>query len=226
MLEFERAEWSAGRRRVGGVDEAGRGPLAGPVYAACVVFDPVFAERESQGCLRGLTDSKQLTPGLRDRFYALLTTCPAVAWAVGVATAEEIDRWNILRATELAMQRAVAALAAPPDFLLVDGPRAPALPAPARAIVGGDGRSLSIAAASVIAKVERDRRMMELDRVWPGYGFARHKGYGTAEHLAALERLGPTPEHRRSFRPVSDAQRADAESASRVGEDGCLKLVP
>lgn len=226
MLEFERAEWSAGRRRVGGVDEAGRGPLAGPVFAACVVFDPSFAEREADGCLRGLTDSKRLTPGARERFHALLTTSPAIRWAVGVATVEEIDRWNILRATERAMQRAVAALAEPPDFLLVDGPRAPALPAPARAIVGGDGRSLSIAAASVIAKVERDRRMMELDRAWPGYGFARHKGYGTAEHLAALERLGPTLEHRRSFRPVSDALRAAAETASRDGEAGCLTLAP
>lgn len=226
MLEFERAEWAAGRRRVGGVDEAGRGPLAGPVFAACVVFDPDFAEREAQRCLRGLTDSKRLSPRARERFYVLLTTCPQVSWAFGLATVVEIDRWNILRATECAMQRAVAALTEPPDFLLVDGPRAPVLPAPAKAIVGGDGRSLSIAAASVIAKVERDRRMMELDRAWPGYGFARHKGYGTADHLAALERLGPTPEHRRSFRPVSDVLRAAAEAASPAGEADCLKLGP
>ncbi len=204
MLEFERAEWSRGRLRVGGVDEAGRGPLAGPVFAACVVFDPGFAERESDGALRGLTDSKRLTRAARERFDRILRDTEGACWALGEASREEIDALNILRATWLAMRRAVQALAEPPDALLVDGRAVPGLPAPATAIIGGDGRSLSIAAASVIAKVARDRRMAELDRAWPGYGFARHKGYGTRAHLEALARLGPTPEHRRSFRPVAD----------------------
>mgnify|MGYP005838810885 CR=1 FL=1 len=219
MLEFERAEWARGRRRVGGVDEAGRGPLAGPVVAACVVFDPAFAEREQDGALRGLTDSKRLRPAERERFHALLTSCEGVDWALGTATREEIDHLNILRATWLAMRRAVEALPEPPDALLVDGHPVPKLPAPALAIVGGDGRSLSIAAASVIAKVSRDRRMAELDRTWPGYGFARHKGYGTRAHLAALAEFGPTSEHRRSFRPV--AERCPAtETTSAPASDG------
>ena len=205
MLDFERSEWALGRRRVAGIDEAGRGPLAGPVFAAAVIFEPVFAEREGAGLLRGLTDSKKLSPGARDRFFALLTARPEIVFAIAEASREEIDRLNIWGATRLAMRRAAEALRPAAEAFLVDGPRAPDLPAPATPIIGGDGRSLSIAAASVLAKVARDRRMTDVDRQWPGYGFARHKGYGTRTHLEALARLGPCPEHRRSFAPVAAA---------------------
>ncbi len=203
MLTFEREEWTRGRRRVGGVDEAGRGPLAGPVVAVCVVFEPAVAEFEQAALFRGLTDSKRLSHRTRALFYERLLAHPGVCYGIGEASREEIDTLNILHATWLAMRRAVAALAEPPDALLVDGLPVPELPAPSRAIVGGDRLSLSISAASVIAKVTRDRRMEELECQWPQYGFARHKGYGTAAHLAALDRWGPCPEHRLSFRPVA-----------------------
>jgi ribonuclease HII len=208
VLEFERAEWALGRTRTAGIDEAGRGPLAGPVFAAGVMFDPAVAEAEIERAFRGLTDSKRLTPAARLRHFERLTSHPGVCHGIGVATREEVDALNILRATWLAMHRAVAALPVPPDFLLVDGLPVPGLPSPSRAIIGGDGRSLSIAAASVIAKVSRDRYMEAIDRQWPGYDFARHKGYGTRAHLDALDRLGPTPEHRRSFRPVAERVRS------------------
>lgn len=204
MLRHEREHWSAGRPRVGGVDEAGRGPWAGPVTAACVVFAPDFAAREEHGQLAGLTDSKRLSPRRREAFDALLRACPDVAFGLGLASVEEIDRLNILRATHLAMRRAVEALPCPPDVLLVDGRPVPGLPVPSTALVGGDRRSLSIAAASVLAKVARDRIMTALEGEHPGYGFAAHKGYGTAAHHAALLRLGPCPHHRRSFRPVRE----------------------
>lgn len=214
MLDFERAEWARGRRRVAGIDEAGRGPLAGPVFAAGVVLEPEFAEREWLGLLRGLTDSKRLSPGARDRFFALLTGREEIVYAIAEASREEIDRLNIWGATCLAMRRAADALQPAAEAFLVDGPRAPDLPGPATPLIGGDGRSLSIAAASVLAKVARDRRMADLDRQWPGYGFARHKGYGTRAHLAALARLGPCPEHRRSFAPVAAAGNDDRNSNS------------
>jgi len=207
LLQFERQAWESGVVRLAGVDEAGRGPLAGPVVAAALVFDRAFLEAESYGRLQAIDDSKTLTESQRHESYVLLTgSCPCV-FGVGVADVDEIDSLNILRATHLAMARALTALSPLPDFALVDGLPVPGLPCPSRAIVGGDGRSLSIAAASIIAKVTRDRMMVELDNLYPGYQFARHKGYGTKIHMESLFKLGPSPAHRRSFRPVREAMR-------------------
>jgi ribonuclease HII len=177
-----------------GVDEAGRGPWAGPVVAAAVVLD--------RGRIPpGLDDSKKLTPRRRAALFDAVRASAAVG--VGIASVEEIDALNILRANDLAMCRAIEALQPTPEAALIDGNRVPpGLPCRARALVGGDGRSLSIAAASIVAKVTRDRMMAELAAVHPGYGWERNMGYGTAEHRAALIRLGVTPHHRRSFRPV------------------------
>ena len=178
---------------VAGVDEAGRGPLAGPVVAAAAILDP--------GAIpAGLDDSKRLRPARRETLFAALTATARIG--IGIADIAEIDRLNILGATMLAMQRAVAALPIIPDLALIDGNRTPGLACPARAIVKGDGRSLSIAAASIAAKVTRDRIMADLARQFPGYGWERNAGYGTQEHCAALARLGPTAHHRRSFAPV------------------------
>jgi ribonuclease HII len=207
LLQFERQAWENGALRLAGVDEAGRGPLAGPVVAAALVFDRAFLEAEQYGRLHAITDSKRLTESQRDDGYELLTrSCPCV-FGVGVADVAEIDNLNILRATHLAMARALANVSPLPDLALVDGLPVPGLPCPSQAIVGGDGRSLSIAAASIIAKVTRDRMMLELDCQYPGYQFARHKGYGTRIHMEALLKLGPCPAHRRSFRPVREALR-------------------
>lgn len=202
MLAYEQAAWSAGYQQVAGIDEAGRGPLAGPVVASAVTIPAHALTGGRRTDWRGLTDSKRLSPRRREDFFARLQDHPDVRCGVGVATVAEIDALNILRATHLAMRRAVEALPVPPDFLLVDGRPVPDLPAPSDAIVGGDGYSLLIAAASVVAKVTRDETMRELDNAFPGYGFAQHKGYGTRGHLDALRRLGPTPHHRRSFAPV------------------------
>jgi ribonuclease HII len=181
---------------IAGVDEAGRGPLAGPVIAAAVILDP-------QRPIRGVADSKQLTPLQRSRLEVEIQA-RALSWAVGRAEVEEIDCINILQATLLAMQRAVAALDPAPRHALIDGDRCPRLSCPAVAIVRGDQKVAAIAAASILAKVARDREMEALDARYPGYGFARHKGYTTREHVRALRRLGATPIHRRSFRPVCD----------------------
>lgn len=201
------------------MDEAGRGPLAGPVCAAAVVLPADTIEAAFAGELAGLTDSKQLSPARREHYHTVLRALPGIAIGLASASVEEIDRLNILRATHLAMARALAALNPPPDCVLVDGLPVPALGAQAHALVGGDGLSLSIAAASVIAKVARDRLMLRLDRDYPGYGFAAHKGYGAQRHLRALLTLGPCPAHRRSFRPVADAarlrERADKEDVDR-----------
>ena len=180
---------------VAGVDEAGRGPLAGPVVAAAVILDP-------GGRWDGLNDSKQVSAETRDALYArVLDEARAFAWAVVGPRA--IDRLNIRRASLEAMRRAVARLRVTPSLVLVDGnDTVPGLALPQRPVVGGDARMLSIAAASILAKVVRDRIMERLDGVWPGYGFARHKGYGTPEHLEALARLGPCALHRYSFSPV------------------------
>ena len=204
MLDYERACWNTGIRRLAGVDEAGRGPWAGAVVAGAVVIEQAFAEAEVGGFFRGLTDSKKLTPARREFFFARLQSRPEIVWAVGQADVAEIDALNILRATHLAMARALAALQPPPEFALVDGLPVKGLPCPHRAIVRGDALSLSIAAASIFAKVTRDHQLLELDRQYPGYGFAAHKGYGTALHQRALRELGPTPQHRRSFRPIRE----------------------
>lgn len=208
MLRFERDFWRrAPQVRLAGVDEAGRGPLAGPVVAAAVSMDPDFAERAYRDQLRDLTDSKLLTPDRRERFAALIRDSREISRGVGWVEAAEIDDLGIQAATILAMSRAVAALPLTAGHLLVDGRPLNGLPCPSTAIVKGDRQSLLIAAASVLAKVSRDRRMREIDRQYPAYGFARHKGYGTAQHMQALLRFGPCPEHRREFRPVADACR-------------------
>ena len=206
MLELERQAWAAGYSAVAGLDEAGRGPLAGPVVAAAVIFPKDFLEAEEHRLLAGLTDSKKLSESRRDHFFELLHGPCRALIGVGQAGVEEIDSHNILQATYLAMRRALAALQPPPDHVLVDGLPVPGLPCPSTPAVGGDGRSLSIAAASVVAKVTRDRIMVELDRAHPAYGFARNKGYGTAEHLAALKQHGPSVCHRRSFAPVAQLE--------------------
>ena len=194
----------AGAGRVAGVDEAGRGPLAGPVVAGAVVF-----LRAPPAALAALIDdSKRLTEARRDAAFAALRDAArdgVLQFGIGAASAAEIGAVNILRATHIAMARAVQRLGAVPDLALVDGNQPPRLPCPVRCVVGGDALSLSIAAASILAKVVRDRAMTRLDPRWPGYGFARHAGYPTAAHLAALEALGPTPHHRRGFRPVDQA---------------------
>ncbi len=179
---------------VAGVDEAGRGPLAGPVIAAAVILDP--ARR-----LAGLADSKTLSAARRED-VALDIRGGALAWAIGRAEVEEIDRHNILNASLLAMQRAVQALGLAPHAVLVDGNRCPVLECPVRAIVRGDALVPAISAASILAKVARDAEMLALDGRYPGYGLARHKGYPTRAHLKCLQRLGPSPVHRRSFAPV------------------------
>lgn len=201
MLAFERTLWKSGYEWVAGVDEAGRGPLAGPVVAACVVLPPRVGAK-----LKGLTDSKRLSELQREHFYQRLHDV-ALAIGVGEASPEEIDAVNILQATFLAMRRAIAQVERS-ECLLVDGNQTiPDLVLPQQAIVKGDGLSLSIAAASVIAKVTRDRAMTALDADFPHYGFARHKGYGTKVHYAAIEAHGLTPHHRRSFlKAVSAAQ--------------------
>ncbi|MGC9954934.1 MAG: ribonuclease HII [Rhizomicrobium sp.] len=179
---------------VAGVDEAGRGPLAGPVVAAAVIF-------EKKRIPKGLDDSKKLTARMREKLYARIYEL-AIAVGVGEASVDEIDLVNIRQATHLAMARAVRALVPAPAFALVDGNDAPALPCPCETIIGGDGRSSSIAAASIIAKVTRDRLMAALHEQHPEYGWLDNKGYGTAEHFLALKRHGPTPHHRRSFAPI------------------------
>jgi len=181
---------------VAGVDEAGRGPLAGPVVAAAVIF-------EKKRIPKGLDDSKKLSAARREKLYAAILE-KAVAWGVGEAGVDEIDLVNIRQATHLAMARAVRALSPAPVFALVDGNDAPPLPCPCQTIVGGDGLSLSIAAASILAKVTRDRLMLELHALHPEYGWDRNKGYGTAAHLSALARHGASPHHRRSFAPIHD----------------------
>lgn len=191
---FEGQAWRAGVARVAGLDEAGRGPLAGPVVAAAVIIAP---ERR----IRGLADSKLLAPARREQLFALIHE-RASAVGVGVVNHEVIDRINILEATRLAMRQALAALAVAPDLVITDFVHLPGLPCPQRNLVDGDVRCATVAAASIIAKVTRDRMMVDADAKFPEYGFARHKGYGTADHLAALDRLGPCPLHRRTFSGV------------------------
>ena len=186
--------------RVAGIDEAGRGPLAGPVYAAAAVID---RERAARKLLRMIDDSKKLSHEQREEAYEAMIASGVVQFAVAEASVEEIDRINILQATFLAMRRALLAMAEQPDLVLIDGNRVPPeLGCRAETIVGGDARSYSIAAASIIAKVTRDRYMRGLAAAFPGYGWETNVGYRSPDHLAALNRLGPTAHHRRSFAPV------------------------
>lgn len=187
-----------------GVDEAGRGPLAGPVVAAAVVLPSEWFRLEMPESIRDLNDSKKLCPDRRETLYDQLTQHSEIDWAVAVIDASEIDRLNILRATHLGMIQALAKLRVCPDHVLIDGLPVPNVPIAQTAIVGGDGLSWTIAAASVLAKVTRDRWMLEADQQWPGYGFARHKGYPTASHIEALRKLGPCPIHRRTFAPIRE----------------------
>ena len=191
---YEARAWRSGVGRVAGIDEAGRGPLAGPVVAAAVILAP---DRR----VASLADSKLLTPERREELFAVIHE-RALAVGVGVVDHETIDRVNILEATRRAMAGALAALGVVPELVITDFVALPALPCPQRNLVAGDRRCASVAAASIVAKVTRDRLMLEADRRFPEYGFARHKGYATVEHLAALDRHGPCPIHRRSFAGV------------------------
>jgi len=195
-LSLESALHTRGLKWVAGVDEAGRGPLAGPVSAAAVILPRGYV-------LDGLDDSKKLTAAKRERLYDALIESERVLWSVALVEAAEIDSLNILRATHLAMRKALLGLSQAPDHCLIDGLPIRDCPFPHDGIVKGDGISLSIAAASVIAKVTRDRVMKGLDVEFPEYGFARHQGYGTKEHLEALRVHGPCLHHRRSFQPVA-----------------------
>jgi ribonuclease HII len=198
-LAHEATLRARGFRFIAGIDEAGRGPLAGPVVAAAVIMPEKIR-------IKGLNDSKQLTELQRESIYEKLMAREDLTWAVAILEPVEIDRINILRATHEAMRRALAALAVAADHALIDGLPVHPFPIPQTALVGGDGLSYSIAAASVIAKVTRDRFMVEQDGLYPGYGFAQHKGYGTPQHLAALKQHGPCPLHRRTFLPADQPE--------------------
>ncbi len=193
-MQLDLLEQSRPAQLVAGVDEVGRGPLCGPVVTAAVILDPLRP-------IAGLNDSKKLTEKKREALFVEIQE-KALAWCIARADVDEIDRLNILQATMLAMQRAVAGLAIQPDLALIDGNRCPHLPMAAEAIVQGDGLVAEISAASILAKVSRDREMAVLDAQYPGYGIAKHKGYPTPAHLKALQELGPTPIYRRSFAPV------------------------
>ncbi len=195
--EYEnQLRFQKGCKQIAGIDEAGRGPLAGPVYAAAVILPSGFL-------LKGLDDSKKLSDSRRRTLFDQLTTDRNVLWGVGSASSAEIDCLNILKATHLAMRRALADLGTTPCHALIDGLPAQPFPIPQTALIGGDRLSLSIAAASILAKVHRDNVMLAMDRDFPQYGFARHKGYGTKSHIEALKLHGPCSSHRRSFAPVS-----------------------
>lgn len=196
-LSYETASLKAGYSLIVGVDEAGRGPLAGPVSAGAVILPEGYSHPL-------LDDSKKLSEKKRDQIYEDLLSDPAVRWAHAFASVEEIDDINILKATHAAMARAVAGLGLSEDpYCLIDGLAVPRFPYPSEGIVKGDGKSLSIAAASIIAKVTRDRKMLEYSIEFPEYGLDRHKGYGTKAHLEAIKQYGPTRIHRRSFKPVA-----------------------
>jgi len=206
-FEFERVLWTRGVARVAGVDEAGRGPLAGPVVAAAAILPSKWAESGLPRELEGLNDSKQLTANQREKFFAFITSRGEIEFGIAEVDAALIDEINILQATHRAMNDALAKLRPAPEHALVDGRPVTTMRVPQTAIVKGDARSYSIAAASVLAKVTRDRLMLEFDRQWPKYGFAGHKGYGTTQHLAAIAAHGPCPIHRRSFAPLRPVQR-------------------
>ena len=207
VLLYEKEAWASGFLRLAGIDEAGRGPLAGPVVAAAVIFDPDYIQAELVPTFGRLTDSKAMTEKMRDDYFQTLEESASVTIGVGVVEPEEIDRINILRATHKAMGIAVSQTGA--QFALVDGLPVKGLPCAHKAIVKGDALSISISAASIIAKVTRDRMMVALGVEYPEYGFAAHKGYGTKKHLEALKKHGATPAHRQSFRPVAELNQLD-----------------
>lgn len=184
-----------GFTRIAGLDEAGRGPLAGPVVAAACILP-------SRALFANLNDSKQLAPEEREALFAEITSYPDLHYGIGIIDVKTIDRVNILQATFLAMRKAIESLPMPPDYILVDGNQLPHFDIPTEALVTGDALSVSIAAASIIAKVTRDRIMTELDAKWPHYGFKQHKGYATEQHLEAIQKCGPCAIHRKSFDPV------------------------
>ena len=200
-LSHECELWQQGIAPVAGVDEAGCGPLAGPVVAAAVVFPQGWLETGLYPKLRGLNDSKQLTEEEREKFYATIVTHPDIHYGIATVDVEMIDRINIRQAAWRAMNVALSQLDVRPRHVLIDGLRIKWLEYPQTALVEGDCKSYSIAAASVLAKVTRDRLMVELDKLYPGYGFAAHKGYATPQHYEAIQQLGPSPIHRRSFSP-------------------------
>lgn len=205
-FRFEREAFERGCLVVAGVDEAGRGPLAGPVVAAAVVLPEGWLQSGLPDTLKGLTDSKQLTERQRDDFFEQLIAEPRINHAIASVDSRGIDRANILQATHQAMNAALAALDPAPDHVLVDGRPVKSLTFPQTALVKGDALSYSIAAASVLAKVTRDRLMLEYHSRWPEYGFADHKGYGTPQHLAAIAEHGPCPIHRMTFAPLKPSQ--------------------
>ncbi len=200
QYEFELLE--CGVSRIAGVDEAGRGPLAGPVFAAAVILPVSWIHDKLPASFRKVNDSKQVSPELREKLFLELTSHPEVEYAVASVEVDVIDEINILQASHRAMNIALAQLRPPPAHVLVDGLRVHSMTLPQTPIVSGDALSYSIGAASILAKVSRDRVMLELDRVYPGYGFAEHKGYATQKHLEAIKSLGACPIHRRSFSPI------------------------
>lgn len=205
------ADWPEhASQRVAGADEAGRGPLAGAVFAAAVILPARYH-------LRGLNDSKKLTARQREQLFDQIQN-EALAFAIAQVSAQEIDSINIFRASLLAMHKAVAALSVSPDFVYVDGTHCPVWPWPSAALVKGDSRLHCIAAASVLAKVARDRELQRMEDVFPGYGFARHKGYATRDHLDALQKLGPCAEHRRSYAPVAALLQGAASFSGQIEE--------
>jgi ribonuclease HII len=205
-FRFEMALVEQGMIRIAGVDEAGRGPLAGPVFAAAVILPAEWIVNGLPKPLKKVNDSKQLSPELRESLYAELTSRPEIRFAIAQVPEQMIDQINILQATHRAMNQALAQFNPAPQHVLVDGLRVRSMPWPQTAIVSGDALSYSIAAASILAKVSRDRLMVQLDGQYPGYGFAVHKGYGTPEHVAAIKARGPCPIHRQSFSPFRPAQ--------------------
>ena len=217
-IDFELALWQSGLLLVAGLDEAGRGAWAGPVSAGAVILpaDPRVLAR-----LDGVRDSKEMPPHARVEFAARVRN-EAAAWGVGFASHAEIDTLGILPATRLAMTRALQACGMAATALLIDALRLPGVDLPQTALIKGDARSLSIAAASILAKTERDARMLELDALWPGYGFARHKGYGTAAHRAALDERGPCPVHRFSFAPLRREKNARGDRHQHAADPAAL----
>lgn len=205
-FHYEAALAKMGLRQIAGVDEAGRGPLAGPVFAAAVIFPLDWILNELPDALQKVNDSKQLKASDRERLFTELTSTAEIKYAITQVDAATIDKINILEATHRAMNLALAQLQPAPQHVLVDGLAVKSLSFPQTAIVKGDSLSYTIAAASILAKVSRDRLMVLMDQQYPGYGFAGHKGYGTATHMAAIRNLGPCPIHRQSFAPCRTEQ--------------------